>query len=190
MNNHAKYQILDSLPSYGPMYVPVTTDGGEFFSEGVVVRFFKSDGTDWVANFEPGWTTNIEVVELKESTNILVNARGACYIMDPEQTTPIATFGIDYSEMHLASKDRLVLADSCELAIIEPTGERWYSPRISWDGLEVKNIENGTVTGSAHDPMDDADEWVEFSFDLDTRVLTGGSYTRYDFKKPWWQFWN
>lgn len=110
--------------------------------------------------------------------------------MDPEQTTPIATFGIDYSEMHIASKDRIVLADLCKLTVIEPNGEKWYSPEISWNEVEVKSIENGIVTGLFYEPTGDAGDWKNFSFDLDTRVLTGGSYTQYDFKKPWWQFWN
>ena len=90
MTNPKRYQILDSLPAYGAMYIPVTTDGDVLYSEGVVIRLFRSDGTDWVANFQPGWTNTVDVVEFKETDNILVNAQGICYIMNPDQTDPIA----------------------------------------------------------------------------------------------------
>jgi hypothetical protein len=38
--------------------------------------------------------------------------------------------------------------------------------------------------------MYDADEWVEFSYNIDTKELIGGSYPRPDkIKKSKWQFW-
>ena len=55
MQVQRRYEILDGLPTYGPMYVPVSEDGEPFYSEGFVVRFYKSDGSEWVANFKPGW---------------------------------------------------------------------------------------------------------------------------------------
>jgi len=45
MTTEKRYEILDSLPTYGPMYVPVSESGDPFYSEGVVVRFFRNDGT-------------------------------------------------------------------------------------------------------------------------------------------------
>jgi hypothetical protein len=58
-----RYEILDGLPSYGPIYISISQDGIPFYSEGFVVRFYKSDGTNWVANFKPGWTNSSGVYE-------------------------------------------------------------------------------------------------------------------------------
>jgi hypothetical protein len=95
-----RYEILNSLPVYGPMYVPVTENGKPYYSEGFPVRFFKKDGSEWGANFEPGMTTFL-----------------------------------------------------------------------------------------TYNPTYDADEWVAFTFNLDTQTLIGGSYHRNDNKRPWWITW-
>ena len=78
------------------MYVPVSESGEPFYSEGFAVRFFRTDGTDWVANFQPGWTDLREVIELKESNNLLTIANGTCYVMNPDNEEPVEVFGVSY----------------------------------------------------------------------------------------------
>lgn len=189
MTTEKRYEILSSLPTYGPMYVPVTDNGEPFYSEGFPVRFYKTDGTEWVANFQPGWTDLKQIIEFDRTQNLLVIACGTCYLMNPNDTKPIQVFGVGYSDIFSASNDRLVLQDQTDLTIIEPDGSHWHTERISWDGLKEITIENSIITGLSFDPMHDADEWVHFSYDIDTKVLTGGSYHRYDNKKPWWKVW-
>ena len=49
-----QYEILPSLPPYGPIYTPITPDdtrSSNPYSEGFVIRFFTSSGESWVANF-------------------------------------------------------------------------------------------------------------------------------------------
>lgn len=173
------------------MYVPVTDNGEPYYSEGFAVRLYKTDGTEWVANFQPGWTVLKEIIEFEISQNLLVIACGTCYIMNPNDTNPIEVFGVGYSEIYKASKGRCVLQDQTDLTIIEPDGTHWDTERIAWDGLKEIKVENNIVTGLSYDPMPDADEWVQFTYDLDTRTLTGGSYHKYDIKKakPWWKIW-
>lgn len=188
MPTEKRYEILDSLPTYGPMYVPVTDNGEAFHSEGFPVRFYKTDGTEWVANFKPGWTDLKQVVAFEKTQNLLVIACGTCYIIHPNDTKPIEVFGVGYSDIFNASKGRLVLQDQTDLTIIEPDGTHWDTERISWDGLDEIKVENNLVSGLAHNPMHDSDEWVEFKYDLDTKILTGGSYLLRT-KKPWWKIW-
>jgi hypothetical protein len=185
-----KYEILEALPTYGPMYIPVTENDEAFYSEGFPVRFYKSDGTNWVANFKPGWTDLKVIYELKDTPNLLVIACGTCYLMNPDQTIPISIFGVGYSTVFMTEDGRLVLQDQTEITIIETNGNHWGTERISWDGLKDLKLENSIVTGLSYDPMNDADEWVSFTYDLDTKVLTGGSYNRYEaIKKSWWKVW-
>ncbi|HEX2847768.1 MAG TPA: hypothetical protein VHN59_14560 [Chitinophagaceae bacterium] len=189
MTKEKRYEILTSLPTYGSMYVPVTGDGEPFYSEGFVVRFYKADGTEWIANFQPGWTELKQIIECKATPNLLVIACGTCYSMNPENTKPIEVFGADYSDIFKASNGRLVLQGQTDLTIIEPDGTHWDTERISWDGFAEIKVENDLVSGLAYNPMHDADEWIEFKYDLGTKTLTGGSYYSSKNKNPWWKIW-
>lgn len=191
MTTEKRYEILKSLPTYGEMYIPISENRKSFYSEGFIVRFYKSDKSEWVANFQPGWTNLKEIIEIKGSNNLLVVACGTCYLMHPNDTKPIEVFGVSYSDIFKASKGRLVLQDQIDLTIIEPDGTHWDTERISWDGLAEIKVENNLVYGLAFNPMHDADEWVEFKYDLDTKTLTGGSYHKYEIEKfkPWWKIW-
>jgi len=185
-----KYEILEALPTYGPMYIPVTENEEAFYSEGFAVRFYKLDGTNWVANFKPGWTDLKIIYELKDTSNLLVIACGTCYLMNPEETKPISVFGVGYSTVFKTEDGRLVLQDQTDLTIVETNGNHWDTERISWDGLKDLKLENNIVTGLAYDPMNDADEWVNFTFDINVKTLTGGSYKIYEtINKPWWKVW-
>jgi hypothetical protein len=178
MSSQKRYEILPSLPAYGPMHISITHNGFPFYSEGFVVRFYKDDGSDWVANFQPGWGTLDRVIEFNNSSNLLVIAFGTCYLMDPNDITPIEDFGLQYSKIFNASKGRLILQDVTDFTIIEPDGTYWNTPRISWDGLKDVKVEDNVVSGLAFTPVD-TPEWVEFSYDIDTKILTGGSYKNF-----------
>ncbi|WP_256014222.1 hypothetical protein [Desertivirga xinjiangensis] len=184
-----RYEILNSLPAYGPMYIPVSESGEPYYSEGYPVRLYKSDGTDWVANFKPGWSELAEVFELNDTSNLLVVAYGQCYIMDPEENKPISAFGGAYAAAFITQDRRVVLQDETGLTVVDSSGQYWHSERISWDGLKVLKVEGNLVTGIAFDPMFDSDEWVDFTYDIDSNILIGGSYGKTVKKQNWWRFW-
>jgi len=200
-----RYEILDSLPTYGPMYIPVTGDDEPYYSQGFTVRFFKDDKSDWVANFKPGWTGLNSIYEFSNQQNILVIAGGTCYIMNPNENKPIEVFGVGYETVIKTLDNRLILQDLTDITIVESNGEHWDTERISWDGLKDLKLEGNLVTGLSFDPMNNKEEWVKFVVDLETRKVTGGSYRQYGFKtvgqnvesvhikqglkKAWWKIW-
>ena len=202
MTDIKRYEILDALPTYGPMYISVADNDESFYSEGFAVRFFKSDGTDWVANFKPGWTGLNAVYEFTDQQYILVIAGGTCYLMNPDEDKPKSTFGVGYETVIKNLDGRLILQDLTDLTVIEPNGEHWHTERISWDGIKDLKLERNLVSGLSFDPMNDKDEWVEFVVDLEKRNVKGGSFRQYEFKpveesvqrkndtkKPWWKIW-
>lgn len=176
MKSKKQFEVLSSLPAYGPMYVPVSETGEPFYSEGYPVRFYRRDGTEWVANFQPGWTDLKQVIQLDNTDLLLVIAYGTCYLMDPDSTTPVAVFGVGYSHIFHASANRYVLHDETHLTVIAADGTYWRTERISWDGLAEVRIEANVVSGLAFSPTSTCGEWVEFSYDIDTRSLVGGSF--------------
>ncbi len=189
MREVKQYEFLKSLPAYGPMYIPISENGELFYSEGIAVRFYKKDGTNWVGNFAPGSKQLTEIVTLNNCPYPLVIANGSCYLINPEYTQPIATFGGDYTHFYIASKNRCVLICSICLTIVEPDGSYWHTERISWDGLKTLHIENNIITGEAFSPTYETDK-LPFSYDIDSRVLKAGSYPKHiSTQKQWWKFW-
>ena len=97
--NPKRFEILDALPAYGPMHVSISGNELPFYGAGFPVRFYKTDGTAWAANFEPGWTDLNAVLESEKSQDILVIAGGSCYVMPPDNTIPTKVFGVNYSNL-------------------------------------------------------------------------------------------
>jgi hypothetical protein len=201
MGEKKRYEILESLPVYGPMYISITGNDEPYYSQGFAVRFCKSNGSDWVANFKPGWTGFNAVYDLERDNNILVIAGGTCYLMDAENEKPKETFGVGYVSAIKTFDGRIILQDLTDLTIIEPNGEHWHTERISWDGIKDLKLDGKLVIGLSFDPIDDQKKWVEFIVDLEKRNIKGGSYRRYEFKQlpnveskrkqknPWWKIW-
>jgi hypothetical protein len=191
---NSRYEILASLPVYGPMYIPVTESGEAFYSEGFVVRFYRADGTNWVANFQLGWTDFNEVQALENNTNLLIIAGGTCYLMDPEETRPTLVFGAAVAAIFKLTNGCFVLQNDVDLIVVETNGTHWHSSRISWDGLKDLTVSGTIISGFSFDPINDVQE-VPFSYNVDTRELVGGSYQLYELAlsakrlKPWWKFW-
>ena len=190
MSIKKRYEILDGLPAYGPMYISISEDG-EFFSyEGFVIRFHKNDGTNWIANFKSGSTAYTGVFELPGTDKILIVAHGIGYIMTPEEQKPLNIFGFSIQDVLLTNDGRFVCIDNSDIEIVNSDGSVWRTERISWDGVKDVTLQDNIVTGLCYDPMDN--NWIAFTFNLDTKEISGGSYPGHKFpetKKPFWKFW-
>jgi len=170
------YEILQGLPPYGPMSIPITHTELPFYSEGFVVRFFNKDGTSWVANFEPGWTELYEVINYPNINKVLVIAGGACYIMDPSSQAPITKFGVLYKSILRVDDGRLILQDVTDVTVIETNLTFWDSERISWDGFQDITLDGHLLKGLSYTPTPQGENWIPFTLNIDTKVLTGGSF--------------
>jgi hypothetical protein len=186
-----RFEILPQLPVYGPMYIPISHTGLAFYAEGYVVKFYKNNGEEWVANFQLGWTNCSGVYQLGKEDVFLVLAYGAAYVIDPNQTIPLLIFGVDIIEYVFSEVYGFVFARGTNICILGNNKELWHSERISWDGIKELRVSGDIVTALSYDPMDDRDEWVPFTLDLLTRTIDGGSYIRYNRvkQKKWWQLW-
>ena len=186
-----RYEVLSHLPPYGPMYIPISISGEPFYSEGHVVRFHLKDGSDWVANFELGWTELTFQHEF-ENGSILIVAQGNGYVMDSTVQKPLWTFGPDVREVIPYKNDQLILVNDLTVDLINHKGFVWESARISWDGIKDVNLVGDILTGCSLAPSFEEDKWVDFRINLETKEVEGGSFQESDFvkyKKPWWQFW-
>ena len=201
---YSRYEILNSLPVYGPMYISVTDNDEPYYSEGFPIKFYKSDGTTWVANFKPGWTGKNGVYDFPEREVIIVIAGGLGYTMNPDKEKPINTFGLTINEIFQTENGSLACADGISFIYLDnTTGELWRSVRISWDGFKDLKLNEYLITGKSYDPTNTNNEWTEFSLNLKTKEVIGGSYKEYERmnpnipkvelvntdKKSWWKIW-
>lgn len=172
-----RFEILDGLPPYGPTYIPITVDKEPFVSEGYVVRFFKSDGTDWVANFKPGWTSYYNIFDYPDRDSTIVIAGGLGYIMTTENEKPKASFGLAIKNVIQKNDGSLICADDTHIVLLDnKTGDLWESDRISWDGIRDLKLNENIVTGQSYDPTNSINPWSNFSIDLNTKEIEGGSF--------------
>ena len=180
MSANPRYEILKALPVYGPMYVPVTENDEPFFSEGFPVRFHESDGTNWVANFKPGWGSLFEVFDFPGHDKIVIFAGGITYVMTPNQTKPLLTFGSEINKVIQTDDGSLICADNDSIIVLDNhTGEFWRSERISWDGFQKLILTGDILHGYTYDPMNINDEWPGFTLNIKSKELTGGSYRNF-----------
>ncbi len=166
-----RYEIQDGLPRYGSMAVSVSESGEDIFSEGFVVRFYRIDGTNWVANLERGISDLDGVYALAATHTFLVVAGGTCYIMNPEDTKPISVFGWWYKAVFLTDDGRFVLYDPWGITVVEADGTYWHSERIALDGLKDVVVNGSIVKGLCCKPAG----WVPFAYDINTRTFLDGS---------------
>jgi hypothetical protein len=178
MTTEKQYESLDGLPPYGPMYVSVTAESDEpFFSEGFVLRLFKSDGTSWVANFRPGWTKYSKVFDFPTHRTVVVIAGGQGYIMSPDDEKPKHTFGLTLTDVLQTDNGSLVCANNTDIIFLDnSTGQLWRSERISWDGIKEMKISGDILYGKSYDPTNSIQEWSDFSINLTTKEITGGTW--------------
>lgn len=191
MSNKTKqYEILEGLPPYGTMAISISEDRTVFYAEGFPVRLYKSDGSEWVANFFPGQSNLKEIHELNDSPHLLVIAYGICYIINPDQTTPISVFGTNCSQVFKTADGRFVLHNQTELILVEPTGAYWISESISMEQLKDLKLENNVVTGLSFDySINQREEWIHFSLHLETKLLTYQTQVINSIRRKWWKFW-
>ena len=172
-----RYEILNSLPVYGPMYIPISVNGEPFYSEGFAVRFYKDNGTEWIANFQPGWSNLNKVFDYPDKDMIVVFASGFGYVMNPNQEKPIMTIGSLAREVFQNKNGDIISINDFDIEIFNSqTLEIWTSERISWDGFKDLVFENGLIKGKSFDPTNSIQEWSDFSFNLENKKIIGGSF--------------
>lgn len=204
-----RYEILKGLPPYGPMYIPIAPDEEQLYSEGYVVKFRKSDGEEWVANFRPGWSDYYNIFDFPEHNTVVVFAGGQGYIINPDEQKPKKSFGLTVKDVIQKEDGSLVCSDDTHILVVDnKTGEIWNSARISWDGIKDLKLVHNKLSGQTYDPTNSNQPWSDFELDLETKEINGGSFQEFldrnhlevqkngllrekplTEKKRWWKIW-
>lgn len=81
-SNIVRSEILPGLPGEGPVPKYFRSGNPTPWAEGVVVRFWNDDGTEWVGNFQPAWSGINRVSLWPQAHSAAVIAGGNFYLLD------------------------------------------------------------------------------------------------------------
>jgi hypothetical protein len=173
MNSEGK--LCELLPGFEQNgQTPVCIGGQPFYSEGTIVRFFSSDGTSWVGNFAKGGIATSEVIEFPKARKVFVFSGGDLYIMNPDQQQPLKRDEQGYYAKTVKLDDGRYLTYNLQaIMVIEKDGTYWKSEEISLDGMRNVSVKDNIVSGLAYNYYNHDDPWEPFTFDINTKVITG-----------------
>jgi hypothetical protein len=103
-------------------------------------------------------------------------AGGYAYIVDtaaPERSTHISLKPVA-EVLVLAAKNLLVFVGFHSIVAWGAYGPAWQTARLSWEGIRISGVEDGSLRGFGWDMKTDRE--VEFSVDLQTGTHTGGGF--------------
>ena len=191
------YEILNGLHPYGNMYISIHEG---HFSEGLVVKFVKKNGSEWIANFESG-KTNLEfVAEIKNSNEIIVIANGICYFINKEIKQSIKTlenyFRRDFQSV-FEFENKFVLVGSRSVAIVEHSEKIKYFDNLCSDFINGERLENKSLIGTLNSFNGENYTKTDFFLNLNTFESKEMNNRKQYIKeknnktklKKWWKIW-
>ena len=167
-----RHKLEQGLPPYGPAATLIPAGWGGGGREGVVVSFDDGE-TRWTANVQPGNGGPTEVRDHPNGADVLVFARGDCWVVDPTARRATLLAGAVEGVYAVPDSPDLIL-DRQGLALIRlgTAGVVWHTRRLSWDGLEGVSVRAGTIVGQSWDAA--RDRWSPFEVELSTGAASLG----------------
>lgn len=157
------FEVLTGFPPYGGEEITNINDQPAF-SEGYIVKFFRDDGSYWIANFKRGMSSFNGVYEYPK--RLLVFAGGEVYVMDPNKKEPLDKFGYGYEVLE-TEDGTLACFDFGTALVIEPGGDKWEIRTQVFDGFSKMQYQDGKVEGVGWNIYDEKDSL--FTLDLRAR---------------------
>ncbi|RZK00849.1 MAG: hypothetical protein EOO43_25020 [Flavobacterium sp.] len=179
-----KFRILKGLPPYGEMYVSFPQNGYSEYSEGLVVEFLKNNESKWVGNFETGYS-NLKFASQLNNDDILIIAKGICYIIDSENPRSVIEFGVDFKEVYKYNTS-IIIVGEYSIVVVKSKSEIIHFDNLCYDGItETKLVEN-KLNGILNDYYSNGEN-AQSKFVLD---LENWKFQRIEKNKiKSWKFW-
>jgi hypothetical protein len=172
-------ELLDELPG-GPVlphYFPPARAAGQ---DGLVVRVRSETAEEWIGVFAFGEFGNAgvsRVLSMPDPEMLCVVARGAGYVVTaakPDIWETVRAIPIIDVRAVLGA-GLVVFAGYTELLAFGKEGVKWRTKRLSWDGLKLVAVDDGTIVGEYWDIREEAMQ--RFEVDLATGAARGGVET-------------
>ena len=189
-----RYEVLKGLPTYGDIAIPIIDEDDIFVSEGYVVKFYKNDGSTWIANFPKGESNLSFVKEISKNNYILVISGGDGYLMNPNHHKPVKKLQYFAEEMIERDDGRLILVSITDIMFLDENAAIEWEKNIGLDGIKDLKLDDNKLIGYCYNIFIDYEKnndlWVKFTIDLDTKEVEGGCYNFPEVvvKIPWFKY--
>jgi hypothetical protein len=152
-NRVVRWEILPGLPGDRP--VPKYFHSGQPtpWKEGFAVRFWNLDGSDWVENFQAGWTEFSAVIELTETKLAVVISHGAYYQFPLDDPGQVTAKGDGVTGALLSESGLLILTYvTGSIGAVDGTSTPvWTRDDFGADELVLKSCPSGVIVANVQD---------------------------------------
>jgi hypothetical protein len=171
-------EVLDELPNRASprWYFPGGTQlGGR---SGLIVGIQPDVGDEWVGVFAFGDVSMRgvnAVLSMPNSRQLCVVSRGAGYIVDAVSAREIEAISMTpiFAVVPVPAKALVLMHDFSRVRAYGRDGLAWSTPAISWDGIEILEVTDTALRGTAWDSPNN--KHVPFAIDLATGSHEGGA---------------
>lgn len=158
------------------------TDAGES-SAWSWVRFEDSEADDWYGAFKQGRVNRWHGIASADRRHYFIIVGGVLYCVDAAQRVLVCTpAGWSFQDvLAIPHTEQVAVADLTKVAILDPRGLVWKTPRVAWDGVRLLSATESFIKGIAetgHGPSEEA----AFTIDLRSRETVGGHMKDFE---PW-----
>ncbi len=175
-----RYEVLPELPPDGPL---VRNFGKPPDPEGLVVRFFPTEGESWVGKFARGIGGATGAIPHPDQRQVIVIAAGSGFVVDPDAPDKVWEFCYAVREFfELVEVKGLLFHDAVTLIAVNSRNDWCRNPRISWDGFRGIRTEGYVVRGEAWCPM--SGRWLSFTYGPIDRRTHGRLLSRAAIRDP------
>jgi len=141
-----RWEVLKGLPGVGAIPKHFHLGHPTPWTEGLVVRFWNGDGSEWVGNFQAGGSGHTEIVDWPEANAIAVIARDKFYLVDAKDPGDYGTLGQGPVSGAILNEDRTRLFVAEEYEVIAYGRDRtpvWQSNGLG--GTVISMTDTGGV---------------------------------------------
>jgi hypothetical protein len=173
-------QVLESAPPVHPLeklyHYPVELEEGD--RSGAYVRVSPREGQAWRGFFALGFESDQVISALcscPDPDSLCVVVGGHAYVI--KSTDPASWFRVEQRPvmelLALREHELLLFRGFTTISALGRGGRVWTTERLSWEGIEITDVEEGKLHGMAWDAF--TDKRVPFQVDLKTGKHTGGA---------------
>lgn len=172
-----EYQILTEIPNgnYSHFYYPGgRTDGGK---DGILLKIIPRNSKEWLGTFAKGLISSNSlscVLSWVNPNKICVVSSGTGFVIDinsPEKYEELDIDPIFYANSIL-ERGLIVFASYTHVVAYNNDGLFWETERISFDNLQIADVNDSFIRGTYFDIRNDNDS--EFKVDLSDGKVYGG----------------
>lgn len=142
---------------------------------GVIVGIVPYDAERWVGRFQAGieGISGVFATPSPDTVCVVVKGEGYWVPVDFPASFEIVRVRPIKQVMSPPGGRILIFVSYTRLAAYGASGCIWITEDLSWDGIQISKLTEGTVRGSSWDSP--SERWIPFSVDLYTGKSEGGS---------------